>query len=211
MSFLIDYLRPGDVFGDFGANVGVYSVLAGSVGARVLSVEPLPETFSRLQENLRLNEVEGRAVRCGLSSSSGTLRFTKARGGLNRVATTTDEDVIDVTVLTLDDLTLETGLVPQLIKIDVEGFELPLLQGGVRSLRSAVAIIIELNGSGRVYGHTDEQVQDFLLHAGFECFDYRPETRELIERKGARRDKLNSIFLNRDFIADVRSRIAPFG
>lgn len=50
MKFLLDYLQPEDVFGDFGANVGVYSVFAASTGANVLSVEPVPNTYVRLQE-----------------------------------------------------------------------------------------------------------------------------------------------------------------
>src|SRR5579871_3144648 len=56
--FVSRYLRPGDVFVDVGANVGLYTVLAskmvGDTGS-VHSFEPCSKTFRRLEENVRLN------------------------------------------------------------------------------------------------------------------------------------------------------------
>jgi FkbM family methyltransferase len=209
MSFLLHYLRPGDCFGDFGANVGVYSVLAGSVGARVLSVEPVPDTFAKLQRNLRLNSVPGQPVRCGLADQAGTLRFTKSLGGMNRVAMVRDgDDSIEVGVKTSDQLTAETGLNPVAIKIDVEGFELPLLRGSTNLLRSVEAIVIELNGSGRPYGYADDAVHALLLDAGFGCFDYNPAQRALTARDGYHRDRFNTLYLRKAAVDKVVERLS---
>lgn len=207
MQFLAHYLRPGDVFGDFGANVGVYSVLAGATGATVLSVEPVPATFARLQGNLRLNSVKGLAVPCGLSDSSGTLRFTVAHGGMNHVATPADAETVAVDVCSCDELVARTGLSPRVLKIDVEGFELPLLRGGAGLLSSVAAIIIELNGSGRAYGHTDDEVHALLLQAGFGCFDYCPESRELRARSGYQRRRINSLYIHHAKLDEVGARL----
>jgi FkbM family methyltransferase len=207
MKFLIDYLRPGDVFGDFGANVGVYSVLAGSLGATVLAAEPVPDTYARLQENLRLNCVKGQAVRCGLSHTRGHLSFTLTLGGMNRVATSRDTETIEVEVLTTDELVAKTGLSPQVVKIDVEGFELPLLRGSSGLLPNTAAIIIELNGSGRIYGHSDDEVHGFLIAAGFSCFDYLPATRELRPRSDFQHQRFNSLYINLRMLDETRSRL----
>jgi FkbM family methyltransferase len=207
MQFLIHYLKPGDVFGDFGANVGVYSVLAGSVGATVLAVEPVPDSYTSLQRNLLLNSVKGRAIQCGLSDSSGKLRFSIARGGMNRVATPRDVETIDVEVLTGDELVTNTGLTPEVVKIDVEGFELPLLNGSPSLLANTTAVIIELNGSGKAYGHSDDEVHALLVRAGFACFDYLTETRELRARNDYQRQRFNSLYIRLRKISEVRSRV----
>jgi len=207
MHFMLHYLRPEDVFGDFGSNVGVYSVLAGSTGATVLAVEPVPDTHARLLQNLSLNGVRGRAVRCGLSNSNAMLQFTSRRGGMNRVATAHDTDTVEVEVMSCDSLVAETGLCPLVLKIDVEGFELPLLQGASKLLEHTVAIIIELNGSGAVYGRTDDEVHALLVQAGFGCFDYATDRRELRPRDNYQRDHYNSLYIKRDQIDAVRARI----
>lgn len=207
MQFLAHYLRPGDVFGDFGANVGVYSVLAGSVGATVLAVEPVPDSYARLQGNLLLNSVTGRAIQCGLSDSSGTLRFTATLGGLNHVARPKDAGAIEVDVITGDELVATTGLAPQVVKIDVEGFELPLLRGSSGLLSKTAAVIIELNGSGKAYGHSDGEVHNLLIDAGFGCFDYLPDSYELRARSDYHRERFNSLYINLARLDEVRSRI----
>lgn len=207
MTFLMDYLQPGDVFGDFGANVGVYSVLAASTGAKVLSVEPVPNTHARLQENLRLNGAQGQAIQCGLADTKGKLKFTQTLGGMNRVAIPRDSDTIDVDVLTADDLVERTGLSPKIIKIDVEGFELPLLRGSTNLLPSVAAIIIELNDSGRAYGNTDDDVDAFLIAAGFQCCDYISSTRTLQPRIDFHRQRFNSLYINHRLIDETRSRL----
>lgn len=207
MKFLIDYLRPGDIFGDFGANVGVYTALAGSLKAIVLAAEPVPDTFTRLQENFRLNSVKGQAIRCGLSDFRGKLGFTSTLGGMNRVATSVDTETTEVNVLTVDELVAETNLQPKVVKIDVEGFELPLLRGSTRLLPNLAAIIIELNGSGKKYGYSDDDVHKFLISSSFSCFDYLPGTRKLQPRNEYQQSKFNSLYINLRMLDEIRLRL----
>lgn len=81
MLFMMHMLRPGDCFGDFGSNVGIYSVLAGFRGASVLAVEPIPDTYLRLCANLRMSAINATPINCGLSDHIGILSFTNDRGG----------------------------------------------------------------------------------------------------------------------------------
>lgn len=61
MHFLLDHLKEDDLFVDVGANMGAYSLLvAGVTKASVIALEPLPDNFIVLQEQLKLNDLENR-------------------------------------------------------------------------------------------------------------------------------------------------------
>ena len=58
MALTLHLLRSGDLFIDAGANIGSFTVMAaGAVGASVIAFEPLPETVTRLEANLRVNNL----------------------------------------------------------------------------------------------------------------------------------------------------------
>jgi FkbM family methyltransferase len=184
MAFLLHFLRPGDLFVDVGANVGSYTVLAsGHVGSNTISIEPVPSTFKRLQNNLTINYL-GALVKThnlGIGSKQGTLKFTSNLDTVNHVATdSTGTDVIEVKVEALDNLL--DGFHPSLIKIDVEGFETEVLRGASEVLNDDTlkAIIIELNGSGKKYGFSDQDVHSFLLSKNFSAYKYNPFNKSLI-------------------------------
>ncbi len=211
MLFLLHFLRPGDDFADCGANAGVYSVLAGTRGSRVLAVEPVPSTFEKLRRNLALNATPGQAINCGLGASDASLRFTTHMGGQNRVALDRDSGVVEVNVTSLDQLTCKLGVSPILIKVDVEGYEFMVLQGAKALLESSIcALIIELNGSGAAYGYSDEAVSAFLRSIDFVNCAYSPRQRELGQHPVDWRPPprhINQLFVKRSALEDVRDRL----
>lgn len=220
MLFLLHFLRVGDAFGDFGANVGVYSVLAAVRDVRVLSIEPVPATYLRLRRNLQLNNVQGAAVNCGLAASRSKLLFTSDRGGMNRVAQAGDLHTVEVEVVTVDEVVASTRIAPALLKIDVEGYEYPLLLGAGGLLDGAVsALIVELNGSGRRYGYSDDTVHQFLGARGFAPYRYDPFRRALAARdEGINRRGFNTLYVRQSIVSEVRDRLTaaapislPFG
>src|SRR5437762_13881098 len=88
-----------------------------------------------------------------------------AASGRGVLAVDEDQPNIEVPVTTLDDLVGED--VATVIKIDVEGNELPVLRGGQRVLadRRLWAVIMETNGSGVRYGGEDEELFEAMqLH-----------------------------------------------
>lgn len=90
MGFVLHFLRKEDVFGDVGANIGSYTILAsGHVGARTIAFEPIPETFYWLKKNIKLNQLEAKvhAFNIGLGSETGVLRFTATHDTVNYVLT----------------------------------------------------------------------------------------------------------------------------
>ena len=96
----------------------------------------------------------------------------------------------------LDDILIHN--VPNIIKIDVEGFETNVINGAhkILSNESLKAIIIELNGSGSLYGFDDDLLHSKILSFGFKCFSYEPYQRVL--KKIDKYGEYNTIYI-RDF------------
>jgi FkbM family methyltransferase len=159
MAFLLHALRPLDIFVDIGANVGSYTILASAaVGAKTYSFEPVPDTYRRLKNNISINEINDRviALNMALGKSKSQLRFSVDDNCMNHVIAENEvgSNSIKVPVSTVDEEVLDD---PFVIKIDVEGYELPVLDGAISTLKknSLSAVIIEINGSGKRYGFTD--------------------------------------------------------
>jgi FkbM family methyltransferase len=200
MAFLLHVLRPEDTFVDVGANVGAYTILAAkNVGADVVSFEPIPSTFQRLQRNVDANHAGAKVdLKCyGVGDHASALRFTTSMDSVNHVLAENERadtaKTVEVPVRTLDELL--QGRQPTLLKIDVEGYEWPALSGArsVLGSPSLKAIIIELNGSGQRYGYDEDKIHELLTSFGFTPYSYKPFTRELKQEAGY--GNLNTIYL----------------
>ena len=214
MGFLLHFVRPDELVVDVGANVGSYTVLAaGVVGAEVIAVEPLSESHAMLVDNIRENRLEGRvqALQLGLSDRLGLLRFSADLNATNHVVCNDQHSgrVDEIPVDTLDRVL--GGRIPSLLKIDVEGFELPVLRGGEATLSDPGlrALIIELNGSGRRYGHDDTDVDGQLRKYGFDRLRYEPRTRQLRVDEDRGSCDGNALFVRDVAQAMERVRAAP--
>ena len=87
MAFALHLLRPDNLFLDVGANIGSYSILAASLGARCLAFEPVPTAYEHLLENINLNRfgnlIDARNIAIG--DKKGRLRMTTGFDTTNRV------------------------------------------------------------------------------------------------------------------------------
>jgi FkbM family methyltransferase len=186
MAFVLHFLREDDQFIDIGANIGSYTLLAASeVGAETISIEPIPETYKKLNTNIWLNNLTGKvkSLNIGLGSANGVLKFTKSLDTVNHVATDNETDTIDVPIEKFDDII--TIQKTTLIKIDVEGFETEVLKGMETALSNPLlkGIIIELNGSGNRYGYEENNIHEKLLSYNFKPYFYSPFERKLVTTK----------------------------
>jgi FkbM family methyltransferase len=214
MGFLLHFLRPNDLFIDVGANAGSYTILASAaIGARGIAFEPIPETYGRLMENLHLNHLDDRVVALnkGVGAESATIQFTSDTDCTNH-ALAADElhaSTVSVEVNTLDSALL--GQSPMLMKIDVEGYETPVLMGGQQALRneSLRAVIMELNGSGDRYGLDESRILAMMLDSGFGTYSYDPLTRALVNLEGKNLASGNTLFLRDLPFVQQRLRDAP--
>jgi FkbM family methyltransferase len=130
-------LAPGDVFVDIGAHVGYHTLLGSHLVASsgsVVAIEASTKTFKLLQRNLALNDSSNvRAVNIAVADSAGKLDLYQplARniGSYTTLASRGGKYIEQV-----DALPLEAILRPEeidrvrLIKMDIEGAELPILR-----------------------------------------------------------------------------------
>ena len=149
-------LRRGGLFIDVGANVGALSIYAMKSGAfsGSIAIEPDPHNFALLTRNVSLNGFEHRvqAVEAAASAASGHLllaRHRKNHGAHSVESTfhTRPAECVGVRAFTIDDLLGEYAVVPNavsLVKIDVEGHELAVLEGMSQLLQARVPILLEL-------------------------------------------------------------------
>jgi FkbM family methyltransferase len=136
-------------FVDVGANLGTYSIIADLLGHRVVAFEPHPVVAGELRSTL-----PGQIVHeLGLSNATGTARFyiprtvdgsdISTRGSLDAGAHR-DHEQREVVVVTcpLDDLDIDDV---RLIKIDVEGHELQVLEGATATIRrERPCVVVEI-------------------------------------------------------------------
>ncbi len=143
-------LSPGSIFIDIGANIGLHTLLAAElVGerGRVFAVEPHPVTMEILRKNLEINSLLDRVGLAKLAISNvddNIVTFEyflehPAMSGLKVSKEIIDKfngtlERIDVKTITLDSLVRRNGLSPDLVKIDVEGFEYTVLEGCVETI-----------------------------------------------------------------------------
>lgn len=214
MGFVLHFLRQGDLFVDIGANMGSYTILASGVcAADSIALEPVPDTFERLTNNVGLNGIatKVKALNCGLAAAEGELYFSTDKDTMNGVADAASLSAVPVPVTTLDALLEKQAddYSVLLLKIDVEGYETAVLQGAALTLADErlKAIIIELNGSGAVYGFEDTAIHQLLTASGFHACTYDPYTRVLA--KQLYYGPHNTLYIRDKAIADVRLKTAP--
>jgi len=200
MGYLLHVLRGDDLFVDVGANVGSYTILAcAAVGGCGYAFEPVPSTYMRLIENVRLNNLEGRVtcLNIGVGSEEGKILFTSDMDTTNHVVASREQsdNVINVRICTLDDALRNKS--PALLKLDVEGYETPALQGAQETLKkpSLHSVIMELNGSGSRYGFNESRILEMMFDHGFKTYSYNPLDRSLINLNGKNLASGNTLFI----------------
>jgi len=166
-------LRGGGLFLDVGANVGTYTIWAAECGAEVIALEPAADTFGLLLENVALNGYRVKAIQAAASARCGTARFTAGRDSGNHLD---PNGPVETTLVTIDSLIGDRHVVG--MKVDVEGFEIEVLQGCTRALseRRIGLIQLEWNAMSQLMLGTDRRpVLDLLAQHGYQLF--RPDPR----------------------------------
>lgn len=164
---------------DVGAHSGLFSMLAAHANpaARVVAVEPFPATFARLEANVARNHLQNiTCIRAAMGSAPDRRKLFFYESGLPFVASFSEQFVRAradspnairhevVEVRTLDELVSELGLGGlDLLKLDCEGFELEVLQGGRSSIQAwRPAILLEVLPDAR-----SEELENVLRPLGY--------------------------------------------
>lgn len=198
MSFLLHFLKPDDVFYDIGSNVGVYTILAsGVIGCQTIAIEPVKETYDQLLRNIDLNQIRQAVItyNIALGKDEGIAHISKSKGALNRIRGNKYPDTESVKQKSLDIISCKYK--PNLLKIDVEGFEMEVLKGGELTLSNPElqGLIIEINGNSRKYGLSDNQIHHEIISYGFKPVCYDPFNRYLKQLNDYNIDSHNTIYV----------------
>ncbi len=149
-------LPAGGLFLDVGANIGCQTVYAMRSGAfaSAIAIEPDPHNFDILKRNLAANGLEGRVEAVAAAASARRGRVLLRRHARNHGAHSVEESfatrpagTTDVDATPLDELLRHREIAPDkvgLVKIDVEGHELAVLQGMAGLCAAGAPLLVEL-------------------------------------------------------------------
>lgn len=149
-------LKKGHVFFDVGANVGYYTVLASRLVAssgKVIAIEPAIRNLVYLYRHLHLNNAGNVTVVTAACSDKVSLAaFCLAQSTANNflkdfytgIGTSGPGHCAPVPTVTVDSLVEQTGTLPDVLKIDVEGAEFAVLKGAANTLaKSKPSVLLE--------------------------------------------------------------------
>jgi FkbM family methyltransferase len=188
-------LPPAGVAIDIGANVGWHTLLMARLSGthgRVLAVEPNPSVRAQLARNIRLNRLDHvDVIPYVVAETEKSLAFcgpdaNDPSSGDGYVASADEArtDLLSLDARPLDAITGEARLERlDLIKIDVEGYEWPVLQGGEHTIakwRPYIVFEFDRAYAGRG-GGTPELIADFFDRHGYELFEVQRGRAQAVE------------------------------
>jgi FkbM family methyltransferase len=178
---LCEELQSNDIFYDIGANIGVYSCLAGSMTTegKVVAFEPHPENVKSLISNIEYNGINAKVMETALSDESDTLVLAEEESGAghgeHQITEKSTNDGIRIDVRSLDEIRRVGGLPqPNVLKIDVEGAEYDVIKGGLQTLSANDCRLVycEVHPEKvRTFDGSYDDVVDILLKCGFTVVD----------------------------------------
>jgi FkbM family methyltransferase len=196
-SFLQAHLQPGHVFVDIGANIGYFSKLAAervTGTGHVIAIEPDPENAAILRANLAHSAAQINVIEAAAGENRGVMQLYRSplNNGDHRVFDVPNGDLLydggvprhlslPVTVERIDDVLAAYQYV-HVIKIDVQGYEIPVLRGMLQVMqRLRPMIIIEFWPYGlQQAGFQPEEVAIILRNAGYTLFQLTNQLESII-------------------------------
>lgn len=185
-------LRAGDCFVDIGANIGMLAILAHRLvgdSGRVIACEPNPRLRARLEavvaEN-RLGHFELVAKALGERAGEAELQEFGGHSGWGSLAGLGPSGLPAtatwrVPVVRGDEILADVDPnMPLVLKIDVEGFEVPVLRGLDRILARQPIVFVEIvEEHQRRAGHSAAELRALLEARGYRGFALRVHRRRL--------------------------------
>lgn len=189
--YLERFLKPGGVFVDGGANIGVYTVVASSLvgdSGKVYAFEPADESYLLLDKNIKINNQNNvKMYQLALSDKVGETKLHHIDNAPTSYSLGTDEhssDSYEVIKTTTLDLIAENDNIDRVdvIKLDVEGAEELVLRGASTVLEKHKPVVIfEIREvAAERLGLDTFGAWEFLKQYGYKLFRINKETGETI-------------------------------
>ena len=174
--------RAGDIVWDIGSNFGLYAIGAGRVvgpEGKVIAIEPNEPARSLLRQNAEQNGVADTVVvlDCAVSNEDGSAQFFEAAdsafSGLSDTKRSRVNKTTTVEVRTVESLSARYNLDHfDLMKVDVEGFEIEVLEGARPVLENSPNAIVQFEVSVKNLTE-DRAIQLLTKLRAFENEGYR--------------------------------------
>lgn len=207
--FLLATARDARVVFDVGANVGFYALhftRRMDPSGIVHAFEPVDRTHAMLLRNIAANRLEQRILphACGLGATQSEATFYvpdfSGSGAASMVNLHPDERsrLVSARIETLDQQFRAAGLDRlDLVKIDVEGAELMVLQGGMETIRACRPILFLelLRKWSQPFGYHPNEVIELLAGLGYRCWTFADGTMVPFERMTEDTVQTNFMFL----------------
>ncbi len=145
---------------DIGAWVGTWSMAMNKFCGRIVAFEPDPLHYECLVKNVS-EDIETHQLAVGQEQKMISLSeddFTQSKRVIGEGT---------IPMVTVDSLQIEDV---DLIKIDVEGYEMEVLKGAIETLKNTEYLMIELNNNTKKYGSNNIAVEKFISSLGFKIF-----------------------------------------
>jgi FkbM family methyltransferase len=202
--FLASKLNVGTRFVNVGANIGYWALMLRlrGFGGEIVLVEPDKINLRLLARNLKLNKIYDVTVkREAASNYSGHIDLYGFGTGISAIqgwAGGASRRSITVKCQQLDSI-VDVKAMPTIFLIDVEGFELAILEGANLHLKQNSEFLVEIAISehqpkGISINPNYEKVFKFMRDNGYKVFGWIPEYKELgsVERKLLLKERLEN-------------------
>ena len=159
-------IKEGDTVLDIGSNIGYYALIESKIvgtSGKVYAVEPVSGNLCRLVENVSLNgytNIEFFHLAMGDRNGASTIYVSDRPNWSSMLKNKTPGKVISsetVSISTVDEF-LKDKKTPNLIRMDVEGFEYNIIEGMKNTLSKNIKILIEFHE----FLLTKEQIEKFF-------------------------------------------------
>ena len=167
MSFILDHIKPDDVFYDIGSNVGPFSLLVNQITSNIHAFEGHPVTCERLKDNFSLNGIStDKVINKVVSDKCDVVQFLDVAGYAgNRIAEEKEKSV-SIKSISIDEY-IKNNELPNYIKIDTEGHELNIFKGMAASLASGHINFISFEANGLSSTGDLANIYEILLAHGY--------------------------------------------
>jgi len=193
---LKNLIKEGMIIVDIGANIGYYTLLASKCTGcqgKVYAFEPEPDNFRLLSRNVSLNHADNIvAVNKAVSNKAGKCRLFIDRKFLGshslsagNLETKKNAESISVETVSLDSFFNETRNI-DLIKMDAQGAEGMIIDGGMKTLKRTENLFIELWPYGvRNFGYEPDDITNKLKKLGFHTTRELPDFNKMLRHESA--------------------------
>ena len=177
-------IKSDSIMIDIGANIGTVALHAAATAknGKVYAFEPDSDNYAALRQNIMLNDFENIIpIRKALGEASAQTKLFKVNrfnNGMNRIlpdnSSFRDFETIEVNTLDKEVEQWKPDRI-DLIKIDVEGYELHVLRGASATLRKfhplLVVEVVDVNLKNN--GHSSTAILEFLKPFGYRFIDLK--------------------------------------